>query len=148
MQVSLPKRWRVFRERWVERKGKFVSLVCIHSSLVHRMTSNKHYDKYRPEKCEKLEEMLWENTVYELWGNLPFWAKFNGKEIKLFKDMAYSKGHFSRFWALKLSSDVKFYTGCLDNACLIMTMYRKRFLSCPASVTYPLIQRWQLTSTE
>ena len=84
---------------------------------------------------------------YRLWimGKSALLAKFNDKEIKPFKDMAYSKGHFSHFWALKLFSDVRFYTGCLFISCLIMTMYRKRFLSCPASVTYSFIQSWPLT---
>jgi len=74
-----------------------MSLVFIHSSLVQRMTSNKHYKKNRPEKCEKLEELLWENTVYELWGNSALLAKCDDKEIELFKDMTYSEGHFRHF---------------------------------------------------
>ena len=71
--MTIPERWRVLREQWVERKGKSVRLVFIHSSFVHKVTSNKHYNKNRPEKCGKLEELLWENIGFcELWGNLTY----------------------------------------------------------------------------
>jgi len=47
-----------------------MSLVFIHRSFVHKVTSNKHYNKNRPEKCGKLEELLWENTAFKSYGEI------------------------------------------------------------------------------